>query len=90
MQGQEAFNGDSAGYASGALITSSANLGHFNAGDTLQVQFLGSWDDLIQASLPNWVMDRVTLTEGECALPTTLSVIAKGALPGVDVQTVQH
>jgi hypothetical protein len=90
LQTQEGFNGNSAGYAGGALITSTANLGQFKAGDTLRLQFLGSWDLYVQASLPNWLIDRVSVTEGECALPATFSVVADGALPGVLDQAVHY
>ncbi|MDO9161009.1 MAG: hypothetical protein Q8N35_12705 [Methylococcaceae bacterium] len=54
------FTGTTTGF-----ITSQANLGNFNAGDTLRIQFRGGWDwnGLGQNELgPNWAIDNVTLT----------------------------
>ena len=45
LNGQRAFNGDSPGYATNGLITSSAVLGTFNQNDTIAVQFVGAWDE---------------------------------------------
>jgi hypothetical protein len=90
LQGREGFNGYSPGYESGVLIVSAANLGHFNADDSLRLQFLGAWDDLIQGSLPNWLIDRVNVVEGECASPATFTVVAEGSLPGVMNQAINY
>lgn len=41
--GQRGLNGTSAGFATNGFITSIASLGAFQAGDTISVQFAGSW-----------------------------------------------
>jgi len=61
LNGQEGFSGDSAGYSTPAMISSLADLGSFSAGDTIQVRFLGGWDEYARGSLPNWEIDNVTL-----------------------------
>jgi hypothetical protein len=67
-----AFLGESTGYASGAYLTSVATLGYFNAGDVIQVEFITSWDDCSEGSIPNWEIDRVELALG-AAVPVALS-----------------
>ncbi|MBN9692384.1 MAG: hypothetical protein J0M24_19215 [Verrucomicrobia bacterium] len=62
INGQYAFNGDSAGYAAGEFITTTAVLGVFAAGDRVAVQFLGAWDDCSRASLPSWAIKSFTLS----------------------------
>lgn len=52
--GQAAFNSNSTDYALGAFIVSLANLGNLHAGDTLQIQIAGAWDEYTRGSLPNW------------------------------------
>ena len=42
--GEDVFYQQSAGYATPALITSVADLGSLNAGDTVSVRFVGEWD----------------------------------------------
>jgi len=54
LNGQEAFNGDSAGYGTGAFLTSVVDLGIFQAGDQVSVQFVGAWDQIGKGSPPNW------------------------------------
>ena len=88
LSGQMAFNGDSPGYAGGNLITSAANLGYFNAGDVLQIQFLAAWDGNTLGSLPNWLIDQVSLAAGECAAPVTFSVVASASAPGATTQPI--
>ncbi|MEK7676551.1 MAG: LamG-like jellyroll fold domain-containing protein, partial [Verrucomicrobiota bacterium] len=57
LLGNRAFNGNSAGYASGTFITSVASLGTFKQGDKIAVQFLGAWDECAIGTVPNWVVD---------------------------------
>ena len=90
LNGQMGFNGDSPGYTSGSLITSAANLGHFNAGDVLQIQFLAAWDEIIQSSPPNWLIDQVSLDAGECAARVTFSVMASASVPGESAQPLRY
>jgi hypothetical protein len=61
LNGQYAFNGNSAGYSAGEFITSSAILGTFQAGDTVAVQFLGGWDDATFNDPPNWEIRSMSL-----------------------------
>jgi len=61
LHGQEAFTADSPGYASG-YITSIANLGNFNAGDTVRIQFMAASDTNTRGKVPNWQIDSVGAT----------------------------
>jgi hypothetical protein len=89
LSGQNAFNGDSPGYGSGALITSTASLGALNAGDTVAVQFLGAWDEGARGTLPNWVIDSVNVVQGGVR-PVTFSVVAQGITPGVSNAVIAY
>lgn len=62
LNGKDAFIGNSTGYATGAVITSVADLGTLNPGDTISVAFLGAWDEFARGSDPNWVIDSVSVT----------------------------
>lgn len=68
----EAWIGESPGYASGTYIVSEASLGYFNAGDVLRLQFATSWDDCVEGTEPNWEIDRVQVSIG-AAVPVTAS-----------------
>ncbi len=86
--GQRGFNGTSAGFATNGFITSIASLGAFQAGDTISVQFAGSWDDgFIQPPSPNWEVDSVNLDDG-IAVPVTFSVAATAIVPGASVTPI--
>jgi hypothetical protein len=73
LLGQQAFNGDSAGYASGQFITSSVILGAFNKNDTIRVQFVGAWDDCTTASVPGWVIKKFNLAYGKAPRASTFT-----------------
>lgn len=60
LRGQEAFTSESPGYAVGA-VTSIADLGLFNAGDTVQVRFLAAGDSNTGGRTPNWEIDSVSV-----------------------------
>jgi len=60
IRGQFAFNGQSGGFVAGTYVTSTADLGTFNVGDLISVQFLGAWDDgFVQGPAPNWEINSV-------------------------------
>lgn len=68
LNGQFAFNNTSPGFGDGTFINSVASLGDFNAGDELQLRFIGAWDEgFIQTPAPNWEIDSVLVSAG--ALP---------------------
>jgi hypothetical protein len=55
VRGNFGFNGITAGFSSGALVTSVANLGTFNVGDIVSVQFMAAWDEgTVAGPAPNW------------------------------------
>lgn len=54
LKDENGFNGTSAGYSDGINITSTGVLGQVAAGDTVQVRFLGAWDEGTVAGAPNW------------------------------------
>lgn len=74
LLGQRAFNGDSAGYSTNGLITSSAILGKFNQNDTIGLQFAGAWDDCSTASVPGWVIKNLQLAVGTAAKASTFGI----------------
>ncbi len=61
LNGKPAFTGDSVDYAT-TFITSIADLGEFEAGDTVQVQFVAAGDTNTGGKIPNWQIDSVSLT----------------------------
>ncbi|HRY50245.1 MAG TPA: immunoglobulin domain-containing protein [Candidatus Paceibacterota bacterium] len=73
LNGQRAFNADSAGYGAGEFITSKALLGTFTKNDTLVVQFVGGWDDCSTGQHPGWVIDSFKLD----LLPMTIQDFSK-------------
>jgi len=66
--------GESPGYSSRTLLTSVASLGYFNAGDTLTLQFVTSWDDCTEGQEPNWEIDSVQVTIG-AAVPAEAELV---------------
>ncbi|MGI9243383.1 MAG: discoidin domain-containing protein [Verrucomicrobiales bacterium] len=60
LNGQDGFNGDSAGYGAGEFITSVADVGGVGAGGTITLRFLGAWDEGARGlSIPGWEIDSV-------------------------------
>jgi hypothetical protein len=69
-----AFNADSAGYP--GFINSSANLGTFNAGDTIRFQFVGAWDEFVTGNnQPEWILGSATITNAS-SIPEPVSGLA--------------
>ena len=62
---QDGFNGDSPDYGADAFIESRADLGTFQAGDTLSVQFAGAWDEFAKGTVPNWEITKVEIGPGD-------------------------
>ena len=81
----------SAGYSDEEYITSVVQFGNFNAGDKVQIEFLGAWDEFARGNpdgtVPNWEIDAVTVT-GQVTvvpdLPQPLFVGGEGTI-GQDV-----
>jgi hypothetical protein len=67
LNGQRAFNGDSAGYEAVEFIQSSVILGTFNQGDTVAVQFVGGWDECWSPGQPAWQIKDLQLLIGKAA-----------------------
>ncbi len=65
LNGLEGFSDVSAGYFDEEYITSVVQLGDFNAGDNVQIEFLGAWDEFARGNpdgtVPNWEIDSVTV-----------------------------
>lgn len=62
LAGQQAFVEDSPNYNSGP-ITSVANLGSFNAGDTITIQFMAASDTNTRGQfVPNWEIDQLEVS----------------------------
>jgi len=79
IRGQPAFVFDSPGYVVPVFITTTARLGTFNAGDTLRVQFLASYDRDTSRGNPAWEIDTVSI-EQQCA----------GANPGWELTVIRN
>jgi hypothetical protein len=73
LNGQRAFNGDSAGYEAGEFIQSSVILGTFSQGDTLAVQFVGGWDECWSPGQPAWQIKDLQLVIGKAAQAVTFT-----------------
>jgi hypothetical protein len=85
LNGQRAFNGDSAGYATNGLITSSVILGTFNQNDTIAVQFVGAWDECFGYFQPSWVIKQMQLAFGKAAKASTFESQATASKQGQPV-----
>lgn len=60
LRGLGGFSGDSPGYYDSAFITSVANVGGVAAGSSIQVRFVGAWDEGARgAGSPNWEITSV-------------------------------
>ncbi|MFO0784349.1 MAG: hypothetical protein U0636_11775 [Phycisphaerales bacterium] len=82
LGGQLAFVGTSDGYSSGAFINSSANLGPFLSGDTLQIRFRAAYDSNTVAGTPSWAIDNVFITNVVPG-PGAAILMAAGGLVGL-------
>jgi hypothetical protein len=79
LNGLDGFNGESAGYASGEFITSIANLGSFQYGDVMSIQFVMGWDEFAKGAEPNWQLDLITVSDASSVPePGTLALLAIG------------
>jgi hypothetical protein len=85
LNGQRAFNGDSAGYATNGFITSSVVLGAFNQNDTIAVQFVGAWDEFWGPAQPSWVIKSLQLAYGKAAKASTFESLATASKQGQPV-----
>jgi hypothetical protein len=61
--GEDVFTGQSTDYAVPSFITSVADLGALNAGDTVSIQFKGEWDQFTVNGPPAWEIATVKLTD---------------------------
>jgi hypothetical protein len=87
ITGQQGWTLDSAGHAAGAFITSIADLGFVNAGDTVQIELLYAGDTNTKGPLlPSWQIDSVKIEEGIQA--SALRVAANASRPGTPNQTI--
>jgi hypothetical protein len=71
--GQPSFISASPGYP-GARITTIADLGKFNPGDVVRVQFYVANDSNTAGAVPNWEIDTVQVSQGNYPLFATFSV----------------
>lgn len=78
LNGGEGFNGDTAGFDVGDMITSKATLGTYNPGDSIQIQFYGAWDQFEIGALspPEWNITSIDVVPE----PTTLGLGLLGLL----------
>jgi hypothetical protein len=76
--GQPSFISASPGHGSGTRITTIVDLGKFQPGDTVRVQFYAANDSNTAGAVPNWEIDSVQLSQGNYPLFAILSVGASG------------
>ena len=74
LANQTAFVNDSVSHGSGVKITSICDLGLYNPGDQIRLQFFASSDTNTKGSTPNWEIDSVVLTQGNGAVSQTFRV----------------
>ncbi|MGH7133495.1 MAG: hypothetical protein ACREJO_16315 [Phycisphaerales bacterium] len=60
------------------FLTSTANLGVLNAGDTLQIRFLATYDSSGLMSGQNWRLDNVSITNAAVPTPGATALLAGG------------
>jgi hypothetical protein len=65
IAGQQAWTNQSAGYSTPSYITSTANLGTFNLGDQINMQFFAGWDSSGVNPSPNWEINGLTVNNAE-------------------------
>ncbi len=68
LTGQDAFNGDSEGYLDGSTITSILTVPGVNAGDSIQLQFVGAWDEYSAGRTPCWEINDLLVKSGDAIL----------------------
>ena len=65
LAGFEGFSDVSVGYFDEEYVTSVVDFGSFNAGDKVQFEFLGAWDEFARGNpdgtVPNWEIDSVSV-----------------------------
>jgi MYXO-CTERM domain-containing protein len=63
LNGGEGFNGNSPGFANGDMITSVVEVGPLTAGDEVQIQFYGAWDQFAigELSPPEWNITAISV-----------------------------
>lgn len=64
LQNMRAWNAGSPGFASGTLITSVATIPGVTSGNTIQLRFLGAWDDAFTSPGIDWEITGVTVKAG--------------------------
>jgi hypothetical protein len=78
LNGQRAYGAASPGYYSNESITSVVNLGDRHTGDTIQLNWVASWDWYMAAASPNWQLDGLDMQQ--VPEPATLAMLGAGAL----------
>jgi autotransporter-associated beta strand protein len=79
LMGLDCFGGQSssiAGADANGYLSSTANLGTFNSGDTLSVRFVAASDDTFSTANPNWTIGNVSISQ---------IVQASGAFPNTNL-----
>jgi hypothetical protein len=65
VAGHFAFNNMSPDFTTSNFVASTVNLGAFNVGDIISVQFLGAWDDsYVPPPAPGWEINSVQFSPG--------------------------
>jgi hypothetical protein len=70
FNGLVAWTGNSGGY-----LTSIADLGTLEVGDTVEVMFRGGWDWFVKGGNPNWSVDNLVLTSTPVPEPEAYALI---------------
>ena len=63
LKGLDGFSMESPGYLDGTFITSIANVGGVEAGSTIQIRFIGAFDEGARGTnIPNWEIDSIKVS----------------------------
>jgi hypothetical protein len=82
LLGQPSFVAMSTDYTN-SFITSVANLGSFNVGDYVSIQFLAAWDDCSEGTEPNWEITSVEFSPSVTTFPpVSFTVEVQATLSG--------
>ena len=81
LKNQPAYISQSANYTTD-YITSVADLGFLNAGDTVSVEFMAASDTNTRGAVPNWEITSFALNQGALTTLSTFTAAAVGSING--------
>ncbi|MCE9619207.1 MAG: hypothetical protein K8R92_04790 [Planctomycetes bacterium] len=80
--GSAVFSGESTAFLTSSFMNSVANLGTFDAGDTLRIRFRASFDSNTSAGAPSWAIDNIGVGNVIPAPGATALLAVAGSIAG--------